>query len=215
VVAELNLIEENRGVVGSAPRMVLTALQAIARGVVLVVLLWSVRPVLALLPLLAFAPVLAEGRAARIRDHADAAVTDQRRLRDQLFETVLSGPPAAEIRVYRLADDLIARHARAAAQVTRGTTIAALQAAAVAVAGWAVFLVGFVVAVAITVRAAVAGGVSPGEVVLFVVLAQQARQVLGIITDATRGLLTSARTVERISEIERKMKTRPDGFVEP
>jgi len=199
---QLDLVEENRDVLASAPRNVLTVASTTLRAALVTLLLGSVHPVLLLLPLVAVAPLVAEGRATRTRDRADEAVNDDKRLADELFNLATTAAPAKELRIYGLSDEMLRRHDAAAARVARATTRAALRGGAIAAAGWAVFLAGFVAGIVVVGGAAVDGDVSPGQVVLAVVLAQQVRLVLGTLTYAFGQLGVSIRTVERLRDLE-------------
>lgn len=212
---QLDLVEQNRDLLASAPRNVLTALSTTVRALVVVALLGSVHPILLLLPLFAVAPFVAEARAAKIRDRAEEDAAEDKRLGDELFTLATAAGPAKELRIYGLGDDILARHDAVAARVARATTRAAVRGGVVAAAGWTVFLAGFVAGIVVVGAAAVAGDVSPGEVVLAVVLAQQVRLILGVIVYAFGQLVTSVRTVERLHWLEEALADEATHTGEP
>ena len=195
---ELDLVEQNRGLLSSAPRQLLTALQTLLRAGGVLFLLASVHPVLALLLVLGVAPTLAEMRSVRIRQAAEERLAEERRLGDQLFAIAATAGSAKELRTFGLGDELGRRHSAIGDRVSAVTTQAALRGAGLAAIGWVLFIAGFVAAVGFLVRAAVRGEVTAGGVVLAIVLAQQVRVVLGLVATAVGQLLTTARTARRL-----------------
>jgi ATP-binding cassette, subfamily B, bacterial len=199
---ELDLIEQNRGLLSGAPRESLMALMIVVRSVGMVVLLVTVHPVLAVLPLFALAPALAESWSVRIRQRAEEHVAERKRLEDHLFSLASTAGPAKEVRIYGLADELAQRHHRAGEDVSRATIRAATVGSLLATAGWIVFVAGFVAAIGLVVLRATRGDATAGEVVMVVVTAQLIRQVLGLVAVTAGQLLTTGKTALRFLWLE-------------
>jgi ATP-binding cassette subfamily B protein len=208
-VQAIELVEQNRDQLARAPRQFILGGAAALRFVIVVLLLGSVDRRLMLLPAFAIAPVVGEARASTIRDLGESRNADDKHLADALVALCTSSPTAAELRVYGLADDLHRRHAVLVHRMSRRATGASVRGLLVAVAGWVVFLVGFMSGAAIVAAAAMAGRASPGEVVLVVVLAQQGRSIIGALSTAARNLGTAVRAAARLEGLDRLAPTVP------
>jgi ATP-binding cassette subfamily B protein len=194
---ELDLLDLNRYLLRAAPRQTLTAMSSIVRGSAMVALLASVHPAMALVPLFGAAPAYAQARSVKIRQRGEEKVAEQRRLADEFFVLTSTAAPAKELRIYGLTAELTRRHHELGRQVSRTLARAAVRGAAVASAGWVVFVAGFVGALGLVVQRAVNGQATPGEVVLAVVLAQQVRQLVSVVANDIAVMLTTARTASR------------------
>jgi ATP-binding cassette subfamily B protein len=93
---QLDLLQRNLGTLSNGPSQNLLALQVFARMVTVVVLLATVDPVLALMPLIAAFPVVADDLAARRRMRTDQALVERARLR--LARGDRPAPPVAQRR---------------------------------------------------------------------------------------------------------------------
>ena len=207
---ELDLLDQNRYLLRGAPRQTLTAISSLVRGGAMVVLLATVHPVMALLPLFGLAPTWAQARSVSIRQRAEERIAERKRLADELFALTSTAAPAKELRIYGLTDELVRRHHALGMEVSRAISVAALRGALVATAGWAVFVAAFVGGIAIVIRAAVQGDASAGEVVLAVVLAQQVRMLLGQVANDVALMLTTARTASRAIWLDDYVDALPD-----
>jgi ATP-binding cassette, subfamily B, bacterial len=194
---ELDLLDQNRYLLRAAPRQTLTALSSLVRGVAMVVLLATVHPALGLLPVFGIAPAWAQSRSVKIRQQAEERIAEEKRLADELFTLTSTAGPAKELRVYGLTDELIRRHHELGVSVSDAISRAGIQGAIVAGVGWLVFVAGFVVGIALVIQRAVNGQATAGDVVLAVVLAQQARQLLALVANDVAIMLTTARTASR------------------
>lgn len=199
---ELDLLDQNRFLLRAAPRQTLTALSSFVRGATMVVLLATVHPAMALLPLFGIAPAVAQTRSVKIRQRAEERSAEAKRLADELFILAATAAPAKEMRVYGLTDELIARYRALGAQVSRDLSRAAVIGALVAGLGWIVFVTGFVAGIFLVVQRAVEGRITAGEVVLAVVLAQQVRRLLAEVARDFAVILTTARTASRAAWLD-------------
>jgi ATP-binding cassette subfamily B protein len=194
---ELDLLTQNRYLLRAAPRQTLTAISSLLRGVVMCALMATVHPVMAVVPLLGFAPGWAQSRSVKIRQRAEERAAEKRRLADELFALTSTAGPAKELRVYGLNEEFVARHHDLGADVASTLAFAAVRGALVAAVGWAIFVAGFVGGIGLVVKRAIDGHATPGEVVLAVVLAQQVRQLIGVFANDVAVMLTTARTAAR------------------
>jgi ABC-type multidrug transport system fused ATPase/permease subunit len=199
---ELDLLDQNRYLLRSGPRQTLTALSSLVRGTAMIVLLASVHPAMALVPVFGLAPGFAQGRSVRIRQRAEERVAEDKRLADAFFDLTSTAAPAKELRVYGLTGDLIARHHALGTSISRTLARAAIAGAIASAAGWLAFVVGFVSCLALVMRSAVHGDATPGDVVLSIVLSQQVRQLLSVIANDVAVILTTARTAARALWLE-------------
>jgi ABC-type multidrug transport system fused ATPase/permease subunit len=133
----------------------------------------TLHPALGLLPVFGVPTLLGSGRAQRIRRRLDDAVAEHRRLEVHLQSLAWDEGPGKEVRLFGLAPELQRRHARVRATVDRLEDRETLKATAVTAAGWLVFAVGFVGAVALVIAEAAAGRATVGDVVLALTLAAQ------------------------------------------
>jgi ATP-binding cassette, subfamily B, bacterial len=199
---ELDLLQQNLRPLGNGARQMLVVLQIVIRTVGLVIVLAVVFPPLAVLPLLAIAPLAGERASVMIRQRTDERLAPQRRLANELFELATSAGPAKELRVFGVTGPLRDRHRLLASAVNSDTTRAAVIAGVCSAAGWIVFAAGFVAGIAAVVVLATHGRASVGEVVLAVTLIQRAQLQIGQAAASTGQLLTSARTAQRLLWLE-------------
>jgi ATP-binding cassette subfamily B protein len=157
-----NMLQAVLSMAGLAVGMSLTA-----------VLLAVLHPVLLLLPLVAVPPLLAGRRAERMVDEARRVTAEPTRLARNLFRLAGNAGSAKELRVYHLQDEVRTRHAELWNRATttlwrahrRGTVLRAVSQLA--------FAAGYVAAVLLVVRQAIAGQRTVGDVVMVVALAAQ------------------------------------------
>jgi ATP-binding cassette subfamily B protein len=199
---ELDLIDWNRGLLASGPRLTLNALQMIVRGGTMAALLFTVHPALIVLPVFAAAPAAGEGWSVRIRQRCEERVNERRRLADQLFALAATAGPAKEVRIFGLGAELRRRHDELADDVRRRTVRAAVVGAAVGALGWIVFVLGFLAGIGFVLVQALHGHATAGQVVMAVVVGQQVRLYLQQAAGAFGQLFTTARTAQRILWLE-------------
>jgi len=197
-LTELDLIKQNLNVLGSGTRQMLLVFQLLIRTVGIVVILALIFPPLALLPLLAAAPVAGERVSVWLRQRSDERLAPRRRLATELFELATSAGPAKELRVFGATAPLAARHRALAREVERATTRASVLGGALGAAGWLIFAAGFVGGIALVAVRATHGTATAGQVVLAVTLIQRAQQQVGQAAAAIGQLLTTARVARRL-----------------
>ncbi|MDQ2761575.1 MAG: ABC transporter ATP-binding protein/permease [Actinomycetota bacterium] len=199
---ELDQLEEQRRMLASGPQQALTLAQIVAQTLGIVVLLGLVYTPLALLPLVGLPPFLGDKRSVTLRERSDADLAPQRRLAAALFTLSASAAPAKELRVFGLANELLARHASLSAQLRSATTRAAVRGASWSAAGWILYALAFAGAIALIALRAAHHEASLGQVVLAVSLLRRAQLSVSRISDAIGRLLTSARAAGHLTWLE-------------
>jgi ATP-binding cassette subfamily B protein len=199
---ELELLEENRNLIGAGPQQFVYLTQALLQLVLTMVMLATVHPALVLLPVFGVAPFWANARSVRIRQRAEERVAEERRLANDLFALSTNAAAAKELRVFGLAGELERRHVAATTEATKRTTSAARRGAVLAVGGWSVFAFGLMGGLLLVIREAANGGATTGEVLMAVGLVQLTQFQLTNVSATVGQVLTTARTVDRYLWLE-------------
>lgn len=211
---ELDLIEENRNLLASGPRQVIAGAQTFLRGGVVMALLLAVHPILFTLPFMAICPLVAERRSVRVRQAAEERTVEGRRRAKQLFEMATGAAHGKEIRTFGLEAELARRHAELGGEVSREIARSAVKGGMTVALGWAVFIAGFMSTLFVVLQDTARGVVSPGDIVLTILLSQQLRLVLSQAASAVGQLLTTVRTARRLLSME-ALLTGPEGGAIP
>lgn len=166
-----------------------------------VAILASLDPWLALLPLVAVAPVFLERRAEASVERAREASAEPVRFNRHLLELATGVDSIKELRLFGTEEALLARQAAGWSRVTRTMWRAQLRAALLRAAGQALFALAYGGAILLELSRAANGQASAGALVTVIVLAVQvAVQVSGAL-----GLLSmlqaASKTVERIESL--------------
>ncbi len=171
-------------------------------AVVLTAILLALQsPFLLLLPLAAVPPLLAGHWAERVIDRAKTATAEPSRVALNLFSLFATARFAGELRVFRLGGELRRRHASLWAVATHGLWRAHLTATWIRAAGQVVFALGYVTAVLLVVRDAIAGRRSVGDIVLVISLATQVNQQVTAAVTLLRDLQRTASTYRRLARL--------------
>jgi ATP-binding cassette subfamily B protein len=137
------------------------------------VLLASIRPVLLTVGVFVLPPLWASRKAEKLHARAyDLAAVDVRRSR-HLFELATTTGPGKELRIFGLERELLSRHEVAWRDVDATLDRAALRGLGGVALAWSVFVVGYLGALLVTMRAAVAGDATFGDVILVITLLTQ------------------------------------------
>lgn len=151
------------------------------------VLLARLHPVLLLLPLLAVPSFYAGGRAERAINRAKEATAEQDRLDEHLFVLATTPSPAKELRIFGLGPEVVARERDAWRAVTASVARAQFRAGLLRAAGWLPFAAGYLASVAYALSRAGRGELTPGDVLLVMILAGQVNgQVAQLLSLANR-----------------------------
>ncbi|MFZ0386811.1 MAG: ABC transporter ATP-binding protein [Solirubrobacteraceae bacterium] len=195
-------LTSGRRTLAGAPRQLIGLFGQALRAVGMVVLLATVYlPVIAV-PLLALAPALADRRAGRVQSDADRAITEDRRLLDQLFWLATTASSARELRTYGITGPLAERHRELAERVRRRAVRAAFVSALWEGLGWLVFALGLVAAIVALVLRAAHGHISPGSVVMAVTLMRRAQTQISRSTDTAGSFASSVSAARELLWLE-------------
>jgi ATP-binding cassette, subfamily B, bacterial len=195
-------LTSGRRTLAGAPRQLIGLFGQALRAVGMVVLLATVYPPVLAVPLLALAPALADRRAGRVQSDADRAITEDRRLLDQLFWLATTASSARELRTYGITGPLAERHRELAERVRRRAVRAAFVSALWEGLGWLVFALGLVAAIVALVLRAADGHISPGSVVMAVTLMRRAQTQISRSTDTAGSFATSVSAARELLWLE-------------
>jgi ATP-binding cassette subfamily B protein len=207
-------LTSGRRTLAGAPRQLIGLFGQALRAVGMVVLLATIYLPVLVVPLLALAPALADRRAGRVQSDADRAITEDRRLLDQLFWLATTASSARELRTYGIRGPLAERHRELSERVRRRAVRAALLSALWEAAGWLVFALGLVAAIVALVLRAAHGHISPGSVVMAVTLMRRAQTQISRSTDTAGSFATSvsaARELLWLEDRERALAGPPES----
>lgn len=205
----LQTLRDQRGLLAGAFDA-LTWNVGIAVGILTTVgILARLNGVLILLPLLGLPGVWITHRTAGRVERLQDRIAENIRLRQKLRAISLDAAAGAELRVFGAAEELRSRidylgetNERERWAVTRQSNIEAFF-------GQALFALGFVGAIAVLVRGAIAGSVSAGEVLIGLSLAASVRQMLLNISQMANWARQSAAAARRFAWLARCVSEAP------
>lgn len=178
---------------GDALARAIALLQAVVLMAVVLVALVSVHWVLLALVVAALPAIYLGGRGELIRFRGNERAAPSLRLADRLFDLASRAGPAKEVKVNRAERFVRDRFGAASRRAYRTVDAAESRAVAYTIAGWLVFSVVFVLAMAFVVREAVSGRATPGQVLLVLTLAirltEQVDEFSGAVSGVRRALL--------------------------
>lgn len=194
-------------------------LQAVLTGVGLAVamtltsvVLAVLHPLLLLLPLAAVPPLLAGRWAERMVNRAREAGAESTRRAAGLFGLATDAAAGKELRVFGLTGEVRRRHRGHWQDATRRLWRAQLVASLVRMTGQLAFAAGYVLAVLLVLRDAVAGRRGVGDVVLVVTIAAQVNQqvaaAVGVLQDLQR-LRSVYRRLDEVHDLVRAADRHP------
>ncbi|MEU4214510.1 ABC transporter ATP-binding protein [Actinoplanes sp. NPDC026623] len=209
----MELLRKESWEIAGGVQTVLTAITLSAQILLTAFLLARLEPWLLLLPLFAVPPLIA-GRIAEARlERAELATAEVRRLGWHLLELAVSSAAAKEIRLFGLQQVLRQRQARARREEEVRLRRAEVFGLGLRLVGQLVFAIGYVAAVVVVVRSAIAGQRSVGDVVLVITLAVQTNaQAAGVVAVAG-ALQRNARTLARVRWLRRATALAADPIV--
>lgn len=170
------------------------------------ILMFSVQPLILLLPAFVLPSLWVASRGATEEEKARQASSEDTRLARIFVRLTTTAAAGKEIRLFAMADDMIRRHAQASERANRILERVEHQNAALAAGAWAVFAVAYAVAIVLAINSSIAGATRAGDVLMMVVLGTQASAV------AARGVFmgrTFARVVSggsRFRALERQAR---------
>ncbi|MEV4417894.1 ABC transporter ATP-binding protein, partial [Catellatospora sp. NPDC049609] len=173
----------------------------VLRAAVTTVILATVDPWLALLPLAAVPPVLITRRAARLVERARERTAAAGRFTGHLLSLAADAGAVKEIRLFGAHGFLMGRQAREWARATDELWAAQWRAALLRGCGQLLFAFAYGAAILVVLRRAVAGTATVGEVVLVVTLAVQISVQVASAIGLHATVAAAARTAERFAEL--------------
>ncbi|MEU0383212.1 ABC transporter ATP-binding protein [Streptomyces chartreusis] len=200
-VRDLDLVRERQNQLANIPRHVLSLLQVLLRLAVVMVLLATVYPPLAVLPLAGLAPYLSERAAARRRERVEEALAADKRLADALFALTVDPSAAVELRVFALGEEVAARHRAVSDTIVARTARSVLVGTALRAAGWLVFTAAMATGVGVTILRAAHGRSTPGELLMTITLVRRIQLQFSQVADVWQQLLGGYRTAVRLARI--------------
>jgi ATP-binding cassette, subfamily B, bacterial len=169
----MELIRTERNYLANPFNPISWTLASVVSTITVFVLLGTVRPVLALLPLLGIPAAVASGRADNALEVLqDSQAEDNRRLR-HLMELAIEPAAATEVRLFGLADEIVDRHHRLFARLEAARIRLATRNTAGVVGAWVVFGAAYALAIAWVIHLARSGATSVGSVLLVLSLGAQ------------------------------------------
>src|ERR1017187_4902541 len=179
-----NFADLLRGIVNAfvGPLLVLQLL-------VTAVALARVQPRLLFLPLVGFPAAWLSRWSENLKRSGERRSAENRRAAEDLFMLAASAQSAKEIRIYALRDELLTRHAAPSRRVQRVMEPAEFAASGVSGIGWLIFAGAYLTAVLLTLRAASADRMSPGDVALILTLSTALVGAAGRLTDLLSTML--------------------------
>ena len=191
-VLQIELLEAEGWEFGQVIPSLVDLLSIAVRSVIAAVLLYSVSPLLLLLPLFGLPALLMSPITGDLfAKGGDLAAEPSRRSTD-LFELATGAPGAKEMRIFRLADETLFRFHHNRDQVRKIYVRLAWRNGLMGVGAQLVFVAGYVGAIGVSVALVDRHQVNVGAVVLTAVLAGQ---VLGLVTGSASMLQWAGRTL--------------------
>ncbi len=165
------------------------------------ILMASVVPVLALLPLFAFPAVLATQAADSKRGQAVRRATPRTRLADHLFTLATTAAPGRETRLFGLAGELRRRHREEWDSGGRDIARTDRRARVPVALAWLFFVLAYASAILEMVRAGLAGHASLGLIVAAVAVTSQITGQVQTVLTLTFWTLESLRAVRAFLDV--------------
>jgi ATP-binding cassette subfamily B protein len=194
----MELIRTERNYLANPFNPISWTLASVVSTITVFVLLGTVRPVLALLPLLGVPAAVASGRADNALEVLqDSQAEDNRRLR-HLMDLAVEPEAATEVRLFGLADEVVGRHDRLFRRLEAARVRLAARNTAGVVGAWVVFGVAYALAIAWVIHLARAGAISVGSVLLVLSLGAQMNVQLAELGWNVAWLVRTYRAVGRL-----------------
>jgi ATP-binding cassette subfamily B protein len=199
---ELDLLREQRGDLAWMANQTAGLIRVAVGLAASLVLLVRLDPILLLLPLLGLGSFWTGRRARELQHQAAEATTEAERRRKHLFELATTAAPGKEVRVFSLADHLIARHHAAAEGVIQARNQADWQSAGLEAIGAVLFGIGYVGAIGLVLLRAMSGSLTPGDVVMTIGLAAGLNGVVQVAVGYGTRFLFVLRVARRLLWLE-------------
>ncbi|HEY6737229.1 MAG TPA: ABC transporter ATP-binding protein [Actinopolymorphaceae bacterium] len=191
-LTQLELLDSEGWEFGNVIPALLDLTSTAIRIVTVVLLLIAVHPVLLLLPLFGVPMLLLSKYTNGLYNLGNELAADSLRRATDLRELATTAPPAKEIRLFRLGDEIVERFHRALHEVRDIHVRLQIRGQAIGLGARIGFLIGYLGAILFVVDLALHGSASLGDVVLTAVLAGQ---VLGLVSGSAEKIQWALRTL--------------------
>ncbi|MFA5891424.1 MAG: ABC transporter ATP-binding protein [Actinomycetota bacterium] len=181
---QISMLRGARAVLTQAINSIVQSIGAVMQVIATVGLLASLHPALALVPLFALPSVWTTARAQRILMAEEERFAEPRRGIAHMFSLATTAPPAKEMRIFGIGDEVVRRYSTLAADSNRVETRARVRASGLEALGWSIFGLGYAGAIAFVVSLAVHHDprITIGGIVLAIQLAGQVNgEVTGVV----------------------------------
>jgi ATP-binding cassette, subfamily B, bacterial len=209
----LQLVREDVVKTRAALEAVLQATGLGLQTIATMVILAFVQPVLFLLPFLAVPPVLIGRRAQAMLDKAKEEAAEANRQTRDLLRLASAPASAMEIRLFGAGSELRARQRESWAAASSTLARANLSSAALRSIGQLLFALAYAGTVLLVTKAAMAGQVNIGDVILVITLAIQVSTQMATVLGLLATLQGAGRTIRRIGKLrEAATEAGPPGL---
>jgi ATP-binding cassette subfamily B protein len=195
---KVELVRSQREALANPFNPISWTVSSIVQAATVVGLLFAVHPVLALLPIFGVPSLIASFLAGRASDDLRERQAEPARLQRHLLELTTEAAAAKEIRIFGLADELVARRRRLFDELERGFVRLARRTTLVGALGWLIFGAGYLAGVGFAVHLALGGRASVGAVVLVLTVGGQLNQQLAELSDTVSWLVHTHRAIQRL-----------------
>ncbi len=200
---ELELLQAESWEFSQAVPSLIDAITTGVRIVITAILLASITPVLLLLPLCGLPTLLLSRQTTGLYNRGNELAAEPSRRADMLYELAASRTAAAELRLFRLQQELLQRFTSEHYQIRHIHVRLALRAQAFRLIGRTVFLAGYLGAIVLVVFLAARGQVSVGDVAMAAVLAGQVLTLMTGSAELVQWLLRTLTSAARYLYLER------------
>lgn len=191
-LTQLELLEGESWEFGSVVPALIDLFILILRVVMTALLLVSVSPLLLLLPLFGLPALLLSPKTSGLFELGNELAAEPSRRAGYLFDLATTAAAAKELRLFRLAAELLARFHADHGEIRAIHQRVTVRGEGIGLATRLFFLVGYIGAILYVVTLALAGEATVGDAVLTAVLAGQ---VFGLLTDSAGLLQWNLRTL--------------------
>jgi ATP-binding cassette subfamily B protein len=195
---QLELLRLRRGEIGEMVDTLSHNLGMLLLNVGAVVLLARIDPLLALLPLFALPSLAGSVYTEKARVRAQEGAAESLRAARHLFDVSTRASAGMEVRVFGLGPLLLRRHHQLWRDADRHQNRATWIGSMFAAAGWLVFSLAYVAAIAYVVWLAVRGRATPGDVVMALKLAAGINDLVSWIVLMAGWLFGQLKTAGRV-----------------
>jgi ATP-binding cassette, subfamily B, bacterial len=194
----LALLRKESGSIDEGVQTVLSSITLLVQILLTGFLLARLEPLLLFLPVFAFPPLLAGRLAERYRNRAELRTAEDTRRAWHLLELSVHPASAKELRLFGLGGVLRQRQATLLARIDARQHRAELMGLGLRSLGQLFFVLGYVGALILVIRMALAGQGTAGDVVLVLTLAVQTNAQAAAVVSLAQSLQRNARAMSLV-----------------